>query len=59
MNKGEPHDCECMEHEDSYMVDAENVYTDKEKEEMLKEGVSWDFSFELCYQCDGIVGMMG
>ncbi len=58
-HQGEPKDCECESSDMTYLIDADNVYSDKDKEEMTQEEITWDFQFELCSQCDGIVGIIG
>jgi hypothetical protein len=62
-HQGEPKDCDCEVLSDllglTYLVDADKVYSDKDKEEMIQEEITWDFQFELCSECDGIVGILG
>ena len=59
-HQGEPKDCECSTPPtETYIISADEVYSKKDKKEMIEEDISWDFHFDLCSKCDGIVGIIG
>ena len=58
-DKGKLRECECPHYCGSYTDSADNIYLQTEKWEMIDNNLTWDFTFDFCAGCDGIIGIMG